>query len=400
MSQSGQYPTRLPPAFCDNLSPIPLTRNTLDELNRISEHAARQIARTSTSPATKEVQIKRFARHGGPDTADIRGPGRGRRTRKSATLSKCSSASSSKPSTRSTGPYDWAFQQHLINHGIMERPRASLSPTHFTQEDFDAFMQADADASKEWQVMSAVIPIIEGEVEDGKCLSGQIPFSNLDCLTDNTLVAGNPDRYYGALLEQLNQQLQEKLNKRIIPSTQKDLPIAPNFFLAVKGPDGSLPVAARQACYDGALGARGMHSLQTYGKALEFDNNAYTLTSTYQSGNLRMYTSHLVPPANPTARPEYVMTQVGAYALNHNHNSFRTGASAYRNARDWAKQTRDEAIQAANEAFARNASAHAPDSADAPTASSIVSSDDASADERCRLSGIQIDIVVPVGHPS
>jgi hypothetical protein len=46
--------------------------------------------------------------------------------------------------------------------------------------------------------------------------------------------------------------------------TQHDLPIAPNFFLAAKGPDGSAAVAKRQACYDGALGERGMHSLQSY----------------------------------------------------------------------------------------------------------------------------------------
>jgi hypothetical protein len=51
-----------------------------------------------------------------------------------------------------------------------------------------------------------------------------------------------------------------------VPFTQQDLPIAPNFFLAAKGPDGSASVAKRQACYDGALGARGIHSLQEYGK--------------------------------------------------------------------------------------------------------------------------------------
>ncbi|EEH40420.1 hypothetical protein PAAG_02475 [Paracoccidioides lutzii Pb01] len=31
--------------------------------------------------------------------------------------------------------------------------------------------------------------------------------------------------------------------------------MAPNFFLEAKIPDGSLAVATRQACYDGALGA-------------------------------------------------------------------------------------------------------------------------------------------------
>ncbi|KAI0187943.1 hypothetical protein F4808DRAFT_466292 [Astrocystis sublimbata] len=48
-------------------------------------------------------------------------------------------------------------------------------------------------------------------------------------------------------------------SRRIVPSTQPDLPVAPNFFLAAKGPDGSLAVVERQACYDGALG--GIRSL-------------------------------------------------------------------------------------------------------------------------------------------
>jgi hypothetical protein len=44
-------------------------------------------------------------------------------------------------------------------------------------------------------------------------------------------------------------------------SMQLDLPIAPSFFVTVKGPDGSAAVAKRQASYDGALGVRGTHSL-------------------------------------------------------------------------------------------------------------------------------------------
>ena len=38
--------------------------------------------------------------------------------------------------------------------------------------------------------------------------------------------------------------------------------MVPNFFLEVEGPDGSLVMVGRQTCYDGALGARGIHSIQ------------------------------------------------------------------------------------------------------------------------------------------
>jgi hypothetical protein len=143
-------------------------------------------------------------------------------------------------------------------------------------------------------VSESVIPIIEGKTRDAKCRSGGIPLTNLDPLTDGTLKPGNPDIYYGARPEQLSRKVRDELGGQIIPSTQHDLPLAPSFFLAVKGPDGSAAVAKRQACYDGALGARGMHSLQSYGQGEPVYNiNASTITSIYHDGTLKMYTSHV-----------------------------------------------------------------------------------------------------------
>lgn len=78
------------------------------------------------------------------------------------------------------------------------------------------------------------------------------------------LTAAKPDLYYGARPEQLDRRVRDELSGHIIPSTQDDLPIAPNFFLATKGPEGTAAVARRQVSYDGALGARGMRSLQSY----------------------------------------------------------------------------------------------------------------------------------------
>ncbi|KAI3340359.1 hypothetical protein F4824DRAFT_452991 [Ustulina deusta] len=286
------------------------------------------------------------------------------------------------PTTRSksTSPYDRAFQQHLIDHGIypnkykypnrqaplppenleeimqvMAQPRLSLSPLRFTQENFENFEQKDADACKEWQVISDVTPLIEGEVTDSKCVAGQVPFTNLEGLTDGSLVPGNPDRYHGVRPEQLDQQVRIQLGSYIVPSTQHDLPIAPNFFLTAKGPDGSPAVAERQACYDGALGARGMNSLQTYGEPeLDSDNKAYTLTSTYQRGTLKIYASYPLSRASLGMPREYAMTQVNSWSLTGNPSTFRQGVTAYRNARDWAKRKRDEAIKKANETAARD----------------------------------------------
>ena len=160
---------------------------------------------------------------------------------------------------------------------------------------------------------------------------------------------GNPDRYYGARPEQLRRDIRSELSRQIEPSTRDDLPILPNFVLAAKGPDGSLAVAGRQASYDGALGARAMHTLQTYKQEQpKFDNNAYTISSTYHGGTLKMFASHPSKP-NYSDRPEYYMTQLGSFSLTHDAEVFRQGASWFRNGRDWAKEQRDDAIRQAHE---------------------------------------------------
>lgn len=118
----------------------------------------------------------------------------------------------------------------------MVQPRLSLPPSKFGEEDFERFVQAGADASQEKQVSELVIPSLEGRIEDDKCRSGRIPYTNLEPLTDGTLKPGNPDIYYGARPEQLSRQVRTELSGHIIPSTQHDLPLVPNFFLAAKGP--------------------------------------------------------------------------------------------------------------------------------------------------------------------
>ncbi|RJE19571.1 hypothetical protein PHISCL_08105 [Aspergillus sclerotialis] len=93
-----------------------------------------------------------------------------------------------------------------------------------------------------------------------------------------------------------------------------------------------------------------MHALQVYQQEkLIYDNNAYTITSTYADGTLKLYTTHLTEPKGPDCRPEYIMTQLDAWAMTGNQETFLQGASAYRNARDWAKEKRDEFIRLANE---------------------------------------------------
>lgn len=277
--------------------------------------------------------------------------------------------------TRSSGVYDRDFQQHLTDGGIYpaeyeypdggvppfpdnwevinqvsNRPRPSLSPSQFSEGRFRAFKRADAHAAKEKQVSENVIPLIAGRIRDARCVAGGIPFGNLDPLTDSTLKPGNPDLYYGARPEQLRRDVRTELSGRIEPSTQSDLPVVPNFFVAAKGPDGSAAVAKRSACYDGVLGARGMHSLQSYGQSEPaYDNNASTVTSIYHNGQLQMYTSHPAQPGGPGTRPEYFMHQIKGYAMTSDSDTFRRGATAFRNLRDWTEDERNAAIARAND---------------------------------------------------
>lgn len=118
-----------------------------------------------------------------------------------------------------------------------------------------------------------------------------------------------------------------------------------------KGPEGRAAVAQRQAMFDGAVGARAMHHLQSYGQPEPvYDNNAYTMTCFYCDGTLKMYTIHTTAPASPGGRPHYHMNHLRSFALTDRPDTFRGGAAAYRNARDWVKENhRRKAIEDGNQ---------------------------------------------------
>jgi hypothetical protein len=254
----------------------------------------------------------------------------------------------------------------------LEKPRPSLFPPHHSvEEKFDEFVYEDSQVCKENKVTKRVIPIIEGEIRDVRCEGGDIPFNNLaplDGFTEDDLTKAKPDLYYGARPEQLNPKIRRELGRHIIPSRDDSLPMVPNFFLEAKGPDGSLAVALRQACYDGALGARGMQSLRSYSQgAGACDNRSYTISTIYHGGTLKVYCHYACQPNGPDANPEYYMHQLNAWSLTGNPGSFVKGITAFRNARDLAERWRNEAIAHANDVVRATAvdAGHAADSGNA-----------------------------------
>ncbi|KPA41264.1 hypothetical protein FLAG1_05881 [Fusarium langsethiae] len=391
------HPAIPPPQFWDNLSRPSLTQNALRELNhrttpisasrsstsnlqslprtrralaaRSKTHApsAQEFLRQS-SPAGR-TRVKRFARHGGPNLNDLRGyrlpnnhdmsssqTSLGRRKRGSRSPDK-SNTTTNTTTMRSTGPYDRAFQQHLIDHKILppgyeypdghepsepdnmdeirqalERPRASLSPSRFSKDDFKRFKRADDHATKESRVTASVIPIIEGDPGDTRWIASDISFTNLDHLTDGLLVCAKPDLYHRARPEQLHKEVRRALDNHIVPSTQDDLPVLPNNFVEVKGPDGAFCLTALKS------------RIMTIKLMLSH--------GVYHGGHMKAYSNHVLEPSTPEAPPGYAMTQIKGWSLTSDLETFRQGATAYRNGRDWAKKQRDEAIAEANKKVA------------------------------------------------
>ncbi|KAK7927824.1 hypothetical protein PG985_004822 [Apiospora marii] len=385
-SERYRDPSNFSPAFWDNLSKVWLTPRALRELDR------RNSARTPAKPTTPEKVnsdalasvkhgdpgLRKFARHGGPDLRDLRGcPAPGPNTMASEHSSASSrptpstDATSTTSKTRRSSAYNDDFEQHLCDNRIYlpqygardnRRPakpdnlhdllprlstsRPSLSPSRFDESAFEDFQQKNETRS-EGTVMRNVVPMIAGNPDIPN--EGHLPFTNLASMTDETTVKLVPDFFDGARAGDVHAHVRRDLDQEIIPTRHMDVPVAPNFYLEAKGPKGGADVARRQACYDGAHGARAMHSLQNYGQAeVDYDNNAYTFSSTYCAGTLSLYAHHVAAPAVANELPEYHMTQLDSFAMTGKPKTYIEGVTAFRNSRDLAQEYRDRFIQEAN----------------------------------------------------
>lgn len=276
-----------------------------------------------------------------------------------------------------TEAYTSKLQQHLINnqiypevHMYLNRPlllppansggilrmlsssRSSLHSSSSSKVDFDAFCQVNSRAANDQEVLNEVVPLIEGNHGPVDECAGY-PFRNMSQITNKMLRPVKPDRFYGANGDTLDRTVCEGLSSYIKPAKHESLPIVlPNFTLEAKGPNGSLIKSDRQACHHGALGSRAMHCIQNYRQDTPtYDNNAYTISFNYHSRNgaLALYITH--PQEFECAsghRQGHVMTIVGHWNLTKDAKTFHEGVSAYRNARDWAKEQRDRFIRQAN----------------------------------------------------
>ena len=304
--------------------------------------------------------------------------------RKGSSLSASKTRTSGKPisgktlHTTRSAPFSANFQQNLVEGGFypygfeypdgsvpplpddwketsqrLAQPRPSLSPSTFPKEKHHIFVRMDARAFNEEDVKGEVLPAMLDAMGAAGGAQKNILFTNIEPLrNDNT--QAKPDYYYGARPEQIHSTVRKNLSKHIIPSHHADRPIVPNFFLEAKGPDGSNAVVRRQACHNGAIGARAMQSLHSYEQEPPvYDNNIYTISSTYHAGILKIYGHSVAQPNGPGTRPEYHMHQLKACAMTDDKETFLKGATVFKNAMELTREYRNAAIARANEIAVR-----------------------------------------------
>ena len=288
---------------------------------------------------------------------------------------------------KSRSSYDPNFKQNLIDGGIypavhkpndtnkarnldaiheaMLVPRASLSPTQFSDGAFEEFWTTNDEALGESRAMADAFTIIEGRARHKYHSGGsETLFNHLEPFTEY-LPNAKPDVYDGALPAEIDRQVRRDLGRHIVPCNDSSRPAAPNFFIEGKSASGRADVAKLQACYDGAIGARAMDSLQNYGAAEpQYDGNIKSFSSSYHAGlaTLQLYGHHTTLSQAQGKQVEYHMTQLDSFAMTGKAGGFRDGATAFRNLRDLAEKRRDELIDQAN-----RAARHAPTESLSPT---------------------------------
>ncbi|KAI9041906.1 uncharacterized protein KD926_006243 [Aspergillus affinis] len=227
--------------------------------------------------------------------------------------------------------------ENLAEIRRLATPRPDLSLSGFSAEDFKKVETAYCTAFKRWELSASAIPFIEGY--NPQDAGGGTLFNNLALPTEDTSTQTKPDIYNGARRGRLDQKIRKDLKNLIIPSPKDGLPVPPNFFMEAQGDPGDPNVAKRQACFYGALGARGIQALRSYqpGKShceTVYDNRVYTITAAYIDGVLSLFAHHLKGPTDQVKRPTCFMVPLKSFLLMESLESFREGATAYRNARD------------------------------------------------------------------
>jgi hypothetical protein len=287
--------------------------------------------------------------------------------------SRSTTTNTTTTATKSSRPKDANYQQKLIDgHAFpygykfpdgrkpplpnewdelnrrLAQPRPSLSPSRFSGEEYEKFVEEDAGALNEDAVKDTVLPAMLRAMGASDGAQKNVLFTNMDPLVPGISQA-KPDYYYGAPPELIHQQVREDLSGYIIPSTSTHFPALPNLSMEAKGPLGTNREALLQACHVGAIGTRAMHSLENYRQDVpQYHGKVTSISSTYNGGTLKLYGHSAAQPDGAATQPHYYMHQMRGFLMTDSKDIFLQGATAFKNARDWAQESRRTAIAHAN----------------------------------------------------
>ncbi|KAJ4393085.1 hypothetical protein N0V93_002292 [Gnomoniopsis smithogilvyi] len=295
--------------------------------------------------------------------------------------------------TSKSGPYKADFGTHLKEHNVlplnddeveppeppdnMQDIRLAMKRERTWTPDFEikaqAFRAGLRGAKNERDILNLLnlecIPGQTTNITRSSIISRDQSWSALHPLTDATITVGKPDLAYATRLTKLRRPIRDELGAMIVPTTSREF-VCPNFMVAVKGPRGTQAVNDVQAVHVGALAARGMHALWTYGNSTEAvdaerdtSKIARTITCTWLAGTFTMYATYRQDPqgaddesecstSTSSALPKYCTSLIGAWVFNTvDDEELKKGFAAYLNGLEWAQRQRDEAIKRANKRY-------------------------------------------------
>ena len=283
-------------------------------------------------------------------------------------------------------PYNAAFERHLATHNVythvqnlehdnfdglreaLQKHRPSASS--LTAEDYRAFLESSYYVLTEQAVALHVMPKILGTDAARYHCAENLAMDGLASVVQGTPVP-RPDYFDGVRYADVDPRVIAELKGSIVPMTNVDsirCPLAPNFFLEIKGPDGDPATLPRQICHYGSFGVRGMHALDTVGRGQPADADdadddddvraivPHVFTATYYSktAHLAIYCHYMSAPttaedgASGQGNPAYHMRLLEQYHLSDKFETFVQGVTALRNVRSMAKNARDRLVEAAN----------------------------------------------------
>lgn len=242
----------------------------------------------------------------------------------------------------------------MVLQAVLTRPRPSFLEDDIDEAAFQAFMDIHERSTDVQSAFDQILPLLTGRVD--------IEYRR-DVIFDNpkysiapaAIEDAAPDFYDGVCPSALPKSLPSSLHRFIVPSTDPSQLYLPNFFLEGRAYCGDVDVSQNKILHDLALSTRGIHGFRKnfdHGQAW-FDHEAYAIGAAYEvngrhgtAGLLSFFTMHPVY-SQVRGRTEYRMTELSRHYMCQSFDAFSNGVRAFRNARLWAGERREQLLELA-----------------------------------------------------